>query len=415
MKPKVIKILPHSPPAFFTSGPRPEHYLEMERSPFWVGFWERDWHVQVASQILRYTDKYEVECWRPYIGIDKVYSKEINGITHRVFPSKKISLRGRFSYGEYSHRMVKVLRETCREGKVLLHLHGISTLLQHSLLLRANLKGIPVVAQNHENVTFRSLFSSRKWFLHLGIISLVEKRIVGNIDHLFVLTTNEKADWSTVYKGPIQIQTMGVDFEIWKPGNKAEARDKHNLPQHCHIMLSASNLLPKKGIHYVLQALPEVVESYPDILLLIAGLGSEEYEARLKGMVNELSLNEQVKFLGGVDDETLLHLYNAADVFVSASSAEGGPVSAMKALATSTPLITTEVGNVGEMMREAQADFLVSSQEPGKFTEAILNFLGNPEEYKDMRERARERYSWGKIVENTLQVYDRLFDNYWPG
>ena len=45
-----------------------------------VGFFQNDWHVLVSKETLKRTDKYDIECWRPYQGLDEIYSKDVNGI-----------------------------------------------------------------------------------------------------------------------------------------------------------------------------------------------------------------------------------------------------------------------------------------------------------------------------------------------
>ncbi len=204
------------------------------------------------------------------------------------------------------------------------------------------------------------------------------------------------------------VQTMGVDFAVWEPGDKVEARRVTGLPLERRIMLSSSRLVDKKGIHCILRALAGALGKYPDILYVATGNGPQEYEEQLKAIVRELHIEDNVRFAGRVDDSTLLDLYRAADVFVSASQREGGPISVMKAFATSTPVITTDVGNVAEMMREVGASFVVPPCDFHQLGEAIISFFSDSGKSRDLRAVAMQRYDWARIAKNTLGVYEEL-------
>ena len=82
MKPKIIHILPHSDSLSHKKLEElnylPRDYERVPYPPYWVGYWDTDWHVQVARETLKRTNKYELECWRPYDLADMVYSKEID-------------------------------------------------------------------------------------------------------------------------------------------------------------------------------------------------------------------------------------------------------------------------------------------------------------------------------------------------
>ena len=114
MKTRVIHILSHSPAesAYDSSFSQSKNllgssndddinnYKKISYFPNMVGFFQNDWHVQLANSINEKNKNYIIECWRPYRGIRKIYSKRIRGIKHLIFPSIRIK------FGKYKSNMI---------------------------------------------------------------------------------------------------------------------------------------------------------------------------------------------------------------------------------------------------------------------------------------------------------------------
>ena len=155
---KIIHILCHSPgPGAYRNkkkDPKPnlgssnykkdrEHYFRISNPPYWAGYFSNDFHVKLARSMLENTDEYDIECWRPYIGCEKVHSKKINGITHRVFPSRKIKVP--LLNIEYTPDLVKKLNKVVKNEKVIVHLHGYHNQTLEYIILNSNLVKVPLV------------------------------------------------------------------------------------------------------------------------------------------------------------------------------------------------------------------------------------------------------------------------------
>ena len=158
MKTKIISILGHSPgPGAYKESKNSknpdlgssniadkEHYIRINVKPYWVGFFKNDFHVKLATSISKHTDDYEFECWRPYLGCDKIYSKKIDGITQRVFPAKKLKVP--FVNLEYSNLMINKLNDYIDNKKIIVHLQGYHDQALDYLLLKSKLDRVPVLA-----------------------------------------------------------------------------------------------------------------------------------------------------------------------------------------------------------------------------------------------------------------------------
>ena len=121
------------------------------------------------------------------------------------------------------------------------------------------------------------------------------------------------------------------------------------FPEHpfTFVLFAASRLAPEKRIEDVLHALARVARTYPGLGLMIAGEGPER--AKLERIAERLGLSARVRFLGWRSD--VLGLLRSAHGFIQASAYEGYGMSLVEAALAGVPVITTDVGIVGEVFR----------------------------------------------------------------
>jgi len=237
------------------------------------------------------------------------------------------------------------------------------------------------------------------------------------IDHFFLLT-RERRDYLSRLVGTarLELQTMGTDLHVFKPRNKTEARRGLNLPLDGKIMLFVGNITKRKGVDYLIRALPSVSMRYPDILCLVVGGGCSRYIGHLKKLASELNVAKHIRFLGRVEpDSSLATYYGAADVFVLPSLHEGAPVTIMEALASDRPVIATSVGAVPNMVSNFKTGLIIPPGDSSKLSEAAISFFENHGKFGGCREVAQQSFDWDKIIGNTLRVYEELFATYYHG
>ena len=102
-----------------------------------------------------------------------------------------------------------------------------------------------------------------------------------------------------------------------------------------------------------------------DFTLLIVGrLDHKTYREYIENMIRELKLEDNIRFLGFVENEKLPVLYNAADLTVVPSYSEGAPLVIPESLACGTPVVATNVGGNAEYLKMAGLkDYLVNITE----------------------------------------------------
>jgi len=135
----------------------------------------------------------------------------------------------------------------------------------------------------------------------------------------------------------------GIDITKYIPGDRNIARKRLNLPTGVVLIGNAGRLETVKGQDVLISALSQFSST---IHLAIAGGGS--LEKQLKAQVSRLQLEQQVHFLGPIDDMTTF--YQSLDLFCLPSRHEGLPLSPMEAQACGIPALITNVGGSAEAL-----------------------------------------------------------------
>lgn len=136
-------------------------------------------------------------------------------------------------------------------------------------------------------------------------------------------------------------------------------------------LLAVGRLESEKRLPDVLKALHHIHPQYPSIGLYIAGSGRED--ARLKNMVRELGLTERVVFLGARTDAQ--GLMRNAHAFVQASAYEGYGRTLVEAALARVPIITTDVGVVGEIFEGYRDVLSVPPGDPAAIAVQIVGLI----------------------------------------
>ncbi len=99
-------------------------------------------------------------------------------------------------------------------------------------------------------------------------------------------------------------------------------------------------------------------------------------------------------------------------MFINPSYSEGGPVSAMKALACETLLFSTDSGNVAERMRENRSGLLVGAESYTQWKHALARFMDGEPIKKFDRQEAKRYYDWQEIAAAFANIYRELSQKY---
>jgi phosphatidylinositol alpha-1,6-mannosyltransferase len=206
----------------------------------------------------------------------------------------------------------------------------------------------------------------------------------------------------------IAVITNGVDVNLFRPRPHREARDKLGLPPESFIVLFSGNLIPRKGVDVLIQAFSRCVERYPDARLVVVGVGDEE--ERLTDLVAELGVTSQVIFTGYRPFTEMPLWYQACDVFVMPSWAEGLSMAILEAMASGRPVITSrpEVGEHDAVI-QGETGLLVEYGNVEKLALILDRLMSSPQMVRRLghgaRKMAMATFTWDLIGRRTAEVY----------
>lgn len=215
---------------------------------------------------------------------------------------------------------------------------------------------------------------------------------------------------------PQKVVTLysGVEMERFtKPCNTGELRSSLGLQKASHVVCTVGNIRRVKGLDVFIQAAAQVCRVFPRAVFLIVGYRDDEAHAKeLEGLIRELGLSENVRFLGGCPE--VYPLLKLSDVFCLLSRSEGFSMALLEAMACGLPCVATRVGGNAEAIEEGQSGFLVEGEDVKAAAERILWLLRDSERSRKMGAAGQQiiegRFTVEVMVQNLVHVYDHLLE-----
>jgi glycosyltransferase involved in cell wall biosynthesis len=200
----------------------------------------------------------------------------------------------------------------------------------------------------------------------------------------------------------------GIDVGSFKPTTARNVRGQYGIGGP--MLLFVGRMITQKGIPYLIDAMPPVLERHPDAKLLLVGRGNA-----LKSLENKtgaMGLEKSVLFSGYMAEEALKEAYGTCDLFVLPSVWEVLPIAILEAMSSSKPVVCTDAGGNAELVKEGLNGYVVPMRDPRALADKINALLDDPEKMKSMgkagRRRAEEEFDWKLIALKTKQVYEDL-------
>lgn len=418
---KIIYIISFCPKYEYDNSVKPDHTWRNNRNEE-IAIWRIDWGHIFARDLKRFFPEIEFEVWRPDYRAEKEYVHVFeDGVVHRSFPAQKVKFRVGIkpTYFASSKELIEKfesLVEQQRENRNLVcHMPLDFSYLGHIMLIKFR-KQVPFLHTSHLNPQLLNIdlkTANPLKFLHRLFLKRTndkQKRMLGDIavtlDRIEFFKTHTK---SNVY----QFNSLNFDFEWAKDKiSKEEARKKLRLDPNIFILFSSSRLVPEKQLDRMIQSLAALKEH--KFLCIISGSGELQYQGELKALVHTLNLDEHIAFVGYLSDE-LMDYYCASDVFITASVSEGGPVSAIKAMALDIPVITTNTGIVYSLLKEANAGVILDKNDTSEWSKQIEKVLLG-EKIKIINSlKLEEDYELKKSIEQLVGYYYKAIENFEAG
>ena len=181
-------------------------------------------------------------------------------------------------------------------------------------------------------------------------------------------------------------------------------------------ILYLGRLIERKGVEYLVRAMPIVRSMGVDAKLTIAGDGHAR--ASIQRTIAEEQIGDRVEMAGKVSDEQKRALYRDCDVFVlpaivdSRGDTEGLGVVLLEALSYQKPVIASKVGGIPDVIRDGETGLLVPEKDPQALAETIARVLSDGDLAASLGERgyqyAKRIFDWDRVVGEMIGLYAKV-------
>nr|WP_186324864.1 glycosyltransferase [Paenibacillus bovis] len=225
--------------------------------------------------------------------------------------------------------------------------------------------------------------------------------------------------------------------EILKLTEEAISKEEEFLFNNKITFINIASYRYEKGLWHLIKAFSKVVENNENAQLIILGRGTAEKEARLKGLIKELSLENYVHLLGFKENVYKYLKYSYS--YVLSSISEGFPNGMVEAMASGIPVIATDcksgpreilcvdndINKVAKYMEIANYGILVPPQSPVEdyastsidnqelaLADAMIELINNPELQREYKQKSFERvsdFSYERWADKHLDLFSSIF------
>jgi D-inositol-3-phosphate glycosyltransferase len=205
----------------------------------------------------------------------------------------------------------------------------------------------------------------------------------------------------------VRVVPRGVDTAAFRP--EGPAAERNGRPR----LLCVTPLAEDQGLDTVVRALADV----PEAELVIAGgpeparLRSDKVYRGLAKLAREVGVRDRILWHGPVSAAGLPALLRSADLLVDMASHEPETSVTLEAMACGIPVVAAAVDSHKDTVVDGITGVLVPPGEPGLLARRLRRLLASPMLVKGYglaaADRARSRYSWERIGQETLAIYER--------
>lgn len=227
-------------------------------------------------------------------------------------------------------------------------------------------------------------FSMKKGKALGSIYSLVYKFCIRHMDKIISVddrTTAMYIDKYALRNGVISTIPIGVNFEQFRPIDKAEAKASLGLSQEVKYIVYIGRLEYEKNLMFLLESFDKLAVSVGSLCLLIIGSGS--WKERLQEKAKAITTGD-IRFINEVDYSSIPFWINASELLVLCSLYEGSPTVIREALACNTPVVTLDVGDVRQVFASISDEF-ICGRDTSEFANKMNEILGKaPQDYRKL-------------------------------
>lgn len=292
----------------------------------------------------------------------------------------------------------------------LMHIHVWNPASCRYAFMAAKKYNMPTVITEHDPFKLKGLKSSikQKLIRHARAIITVSEANKKMMEHLFPAMKDKLI---TIHNG-IDVTWFESQLLSFSDRKRNEYREKiFSAEENDTVILSVAELHERKGLQYLINALPGIIEEKSNTTLIVAGSGPLRNDLEKRAMKE--GVMDNVRFLGFQKD--IPHIMAASDLFVLPSKKEAFGLVLLEAGIARVPIIASNVGGIPEIIDHEKNGLLVTPENPRKLAESILTIINNNHKRDRYRENAykkvKETFDAKIMANKTANLYDEVLNN----
>ena len=290
-------------------------------------------------------------------------------------------------------KLFKLLRKL---KPAVLHTYNLATIEYHPIARLAGVKG-HIHAEHGRDINDPQGLNKKHNLL---------RRLMAPFLQFYVAVSEDLSNWLQtevgISKRKVKLIHNGINTEVFNVTKQ---------PSEALRLSIIARLSPIKNHRNLIEAFKLLREEIGlSKLPKLNIIGDGPLRTELEELVDSYQLNTVICFLGARDD--IAQLLSQTDIFVLSSIAEGIPMTILEAMSSSTPIIATDVGGIGEVVTTGVEGELVESENPLALAQAIKLYIENPDRIENQaiaaRKRIVEQFSEESMVEQYSRYYDQI-------
>ena len=257
--------------------------------------------------------------------------------------------------------------------------------------------GIPVVA------TFHSWFPRS---VGLRVFRPIFQRLLDRHAATIAVSTPVIDAMSRYVHADWEIIPNGVNTTFFQPNGRRPIDALRRGPR----LLFLGRLEPRNGLNVLLEAMPQILQRFPNAVLTVAGDGPWRgyYERRARAL--GLGGGGRVRFVGRVFQERPL-LYAAADLYLCPTTRASFGVTLLESMACGTPMVLADNVGFRSVVREGREAVFLTDQRPAVWADAVVGLVADVERRTAMARAGIDRaseFAWPLVARRELEIYERV-------
>ncbi len=272
---------------------------------------------------------------------------------------------------------------------------------------------VPVVIHTFHGHVFHSYFGKFK----TELFKFIERKLADKSTGIIAISDLQKQELVNTHKvakeSKVNVIPLGFDlgkFNINLVEKRKIIREKYNLEDDQIAIGIIGRLAPIKN-HNLFLDIVDLVKQQTNKKLVFFIVGDGELKDEISEKASKLrQQGADIRMTSWIKDITV---FNAGlDIICLTSNNEGTPVSIIEAQASQVPVISTNVGGVGNVMIDNETGFVVPKNNARIFADKLLVLIENEALRKDMGEKGwtfvKERFHFERLVKDMEHYYKRL-------